>query len=555
MQSAQIGLARRLQTALMGQGSFRRLAVIHLSQALGDGLFAVSLAGSLFFSVSVDAARPNILLYLLLTMAPFALLAPLIGPMVDRVAQGYPRVVATANLLRAALCVLLAVHLRTVLFYPEALAVLVSAKTYSVAKAALVPRLVPERSVLLASNARLSRLGALGGAIGGGVGAAAIGLIGAEVSVLLAATAFSVSALAAFRLPRPQVAPLATAAEEFEELHDPDVLAAAASVAVMRAASGFLAFMIAFELKRNGSAPWVFGVMAGASALAAVGGTLVGPRLRHRYDEKALIRTALVVPALVCVAGAVQVGPVVLVVCVIGLSMSSNVGRLAFDSLVQANAPDVDRGRAFAGFETRFQLAWVAGAVGPVIVRVPGWIGLLVTSGLLATGGLAFSFERKALLRWRNAVAVHPDLPRSVLEQARHLQANGRFRHAVIEAALLVDLLPGSDPTITAPAAVLHQLRNRALAGDAGPNEAHQALRHAVALRNAHEALETAPLSAADDIPVRDTAVRDTAVRDTALVDAAVVDPAVLDIAGPGVDGAAVLRPGPTPPAGFRPHR
>ncbi len=535
MQTVRIGLSRRLQNALLGQGSFRRLAFIHLSQALGDGLFAVSLAGSLFFSVSIDAARPNILLYLLLTMAPFALLAPLIGPMVDRVAQGYPRVVASANLVRAALCVLLAVHLRTVLFYPEALAVLVSAKTYSVAKAALVPRLVPERSALLGSNARLSRLGALGGAIGGGLGATAIWLAGAEVSVLLAAVAFSLSAAAAFRLPRPQAAPLATAAEEFEELHDPDVLAAAASVAVMRAASGFLAFLIAFELKRSGSPPWVFALVAGASALAAVGGTLVGPRLRHRYDEKSLIRTALVIPALCCVAGAVQVGTVVLVVCVMGLSMCSNVGRLAFDSLVQAHAPDVDRGRAFAGFETRFQLAWVVGAVGPVSVRVPGWMGLLTTSGLLAAGGLAFSFERKALQRWRNAVSVQPDLPRSVLEQARHLQANGRYPHAVIEAALLVDLLPGTDPAMMEPAAVLAALRERALAGDAGPDEAHRALRQAVALRNAHEVvLEAANAAVAS-------------AQAEASADAAADAVAAADDAG--------LRPGPAPPAGLRRHR
>ena len=45
-------------------------------------------------------------------------------PFIDRVAQGYPRVVTLANALRAGLCLLLAFHLRTVLFFPEALAVL-----------------------------------------------------------------------------------------------------------------------------------------------------------------------------------------------------------------------------------------------------------------------------------------------------------------------------------------------------------------------------------------------------------------------------------------------
>ena len=53
-----------------------------------DAFFTVSLADSLFFNVSVEAARPRLLLYLLITMAPFVVLAPLIGPFVDRVRGG-----------------------------------------------------------------------------------------------------------------------------------------------------------------------------------------------------------------------------------------------------------------------------------------------------------------------------------------------------------------------------------------------------------------------------------------------------------------------------------
>ena len=46
----------------------------------GSRCSAVSLAGSLFFSLSPDASRQQVLLYLLINMAPFALLAPLAGP-------------------------------------------------------------------------------------------------------------------------------------------------------------------------------------------------------------------------------------------------------------------------------------------------------------------------------------------------------------------------------------------------------------------------------------------------------------------------------------------
>ena len=42
-------------------------------------MFAVSLAGSLFFSISPTAAKDKVLLYLLLTMGPFAVVAPALG--------------------------------------------------------------------------------------------------------------------------------------------------------------------------------------------------------------------------------------------------------------------------------------------------------------------------------------------------------------------------------------------------------------------------------------------------------------------------------------------
>ena len=42
--------------------------------------------------------------------------------------------------------------------------------------------------------------------------------------------------------------------------------------------------------------------------------------------------------------------------------------KLAFDSLVQRDAPDANRGRSFARFETRFQLVWVIGALLPLLL-------------------------------------------------------------------------------------------------------------------------------------------------------------------------------------------
>jgi len=63
---------------------FGRLALLHVVMTAGDTLVTVSLAGSLFFSISLGAAKNQVILYLLLTMAPFAVVAPLLGPVIDR---------------------------------------------------------------------------------------------------------------------------------------------------------------------------------------------------------------------------------------------------------------------------------------------------------------------------------------------------------------------------------------------------------------------------------------------------------------------------------------
>src|SRR6185369_8347920 len=68
-----------------GLAALLDLSVIN---AAGDALVTVALAGSLFFSVPTGQARSKVALYLLITMVPFVLLAPVIGPLLDKVAHG-----------------------------------------------------------------------------------------------------------------------------------------------------------------------------------------------------------------------------------------------------------------------------------------------------------------------------------------------------------------------------------------------------------------------------------------------------------------------------------
>ncbi len=123
---------------------FGRLALTHVLMTAGDTIFAVSLAGSLFFSISPMEAKDKVLLYLLLTMAPFAVVAPALGPLIDRSRGARRAMVVVSALGRAVLCPFLARDLHSLLLFPEAFAMLVLSKVYLVSKGALVPEMVAQ---------------------------------------------------------------------------------------------------------------------------------------------------------------------------------------------------------------------------------------------------------------------------------------------------------------------------------------------------------------------------------------------------------------------------
>jgi Major Facilitator Superfamily len=139
--------------------------LIELSSASGaaDAFVAVALAGTLFFSTSVDQARGRIAVALLITIAPFAVLAPFLGPMLDRIQQGRRYILMGTLLARGLLTWGMAgavQHNDAVTLLPAAFGVLVLQKAYGVTRAAVTPRLLPAEISLVTANARTS-LGAL----------------------------------------------------------------------------------------------------------------------------------------------------------------------------------------------------------------------------------------------------------------------------------------------------------------------------------------------------------------------------------------------------------
>jgi hypothetical protein len=118
---------------------FGRLALTHVLSTAGDTLVTISLAGSLFFSISPDAAQSRVILYLLLTAAPFAVVAPLMGPVIDRSRGARRALVIASTALRAVVCILMAGEVKSLLLFPLAFTMLVLSKIYLVTKGALVP--------------------------------------------------------------------------------------------------------------------------------------------------------------------------------------------------------------------------------------------------------------------------------------------------------------------------------------------------------------------------------------------------------------------------------
>src|SRR3954470_22186620 len=183
---------------------FARLAVAQAIGIAGDVCLTVSLAGTLFFDVGVGAARPKVLLYLLLTMAPFAIVAPVLGPWIDRTRGGRRLMIAFAMLGRAGLCLLMASRTDSVLIYPLAFGALVLSKGQSVAKSALVPAVVADQQELVLANSRIGIISVVAGAIMAPFAATIFKVGGAPWVLRFGVIVFVVGALAALGIPRAQ---------------------------------------------------------------------------------------------------------------------------------------------------------------------------------------------------------------------------------------------------------------------------------------------------------------------------------------------------------------
>ena len=282
-------------------------------------------------------------------------------------------------------------RLNSVSLFALAFVSLVLARTYSVSKTAIVPTLVNNDEQLVSAN---SKLGLLSGAMGfaAAVPAGLLQLIDARATLVMSAVMFGLAGLTSLQLPRHiATSPLPAEDIEIEELRSLQVRRIAASMMLLRGVIGFLFFHVAFWLRDESAGTAWFGLALGLSSLSIMVGNLIAPFLRRQMSERAMMLFAFLIIGVIGTYAGVVGGITAGIILISVTNGMGSVGRLAFESVVQREAPDANRARAFVRFETLNQLAWVGLGLVAVILTLEGAVGFAAV-GLVCIFGSGYLF-------------------------------------------------------------------------------------------------------------------------------------------------------------------
>ena len=389
-----------------GDSGLSRLIELHAFNAAGDAAVAISLAGTLFFQVPTGEARGQVALFLGMTMLPFAIVAPLIGPFLDRFSHGRRWAIGSTMALRAFLCWVLAgavINESTTLF-PAALGVLVASKAYGVTKAAAAPRLVPDGVTLVKGNARIS----LAGVVGAAVSAPLAGLaatFGAEWSLRYAFLVFVAATILAILLPKRVDSSQGEAPLELNvgpssnlgsgkprkaglRIPGPVAFALRANCGP-RFLSGFLTMFMAFLLRENPIEGWedrpelLLGVVIGAAGIGNTLGIALASLLK-RVNPAVTVVVALLADAAMTLVAALFYGVVSLALLGLTAGLSQSLAKLSLDSTIQRFVPERVQTSAFARSDTMLQVAWVVGGFVGIVMPLIPQLGLGIGFAVLA---------------------------------------------------------------------------------------------------------------------------------------------------------------------------
>jgi len=392
-----------------------------------DSAMAVALANTLFFAAATGESKGRVALYLLITIAPFAVIAPLIGPALDRLQHGRRAALAASFLLRTGLAVVLIMNYDPAtggypswVLYPCALGMMVLSKSFSVLRSAVTPRVMPPTIDLVRVNSRLTIFGLIGGTIvGGGIAAGAewffsalLGLPGALFVVVFVTLA---GASLTMRIPKwvestegevPTTLSYHGHGSEWDWLEDRpteviaikgprrqplgrNIITCLWGNCTIKAMVGFLFLYPAFVAKAHDASGWVqLGILGSIGAAAGVGnfaGNFTAARLTLGRPAALVVRAATAV-AVVALAAAVTGNLIVAAAATFVTSGASAVAKASLDASLQDDLPEESRASAFGRSESVLQLAWVLGGAMGVLVYTELWVGFTAITALLIPG-------------------------------------------------------------------------------------------------------------------------------------------------------------------------
>jgi hypothetical protein len=390
-----------------------------------DSAMAVALANTLFFAAAAGESKGKVALYLLITIAPFAVIAPLIGPALDRVQHGRRAALAMSFILRTVLALVLIMDYDGAsgsypswVLYPCALGMMVLSKSFSVLRSAVTPRVMPPTIDLVRVNSRLTMFGLIGGTIvGGGIAAGVEYLLttffqlpGALFVVVFVAVA---GASLSMRIPRwvevteGEVPATLTYHGYSDDLgwphhHEPaknvgaprqplgrNIITSLWGNCTIKAMVGFLFLYPAFVAKAHQASGWVqlgmLGLLGAAAGIGNFAGNFTAARMRLGRPAMLVVRCTVAVTVM-ALAAAVSGNLIVAAVATLITSGSTAIAKASLDASLQDDLPEESRASAFGRSESVLQLAWVLGGAIGVLVYTELWVGFTAISGLLILG-------------------------------------------------------------------------------------------------------------------------------------------------------------------------
>ncbi|MCJ0904958.1 MFS transporter [Rhodococcus sp. ARC_M6] len=379
-----------------------------------DAALAVALANTLFFSAATGEDKTKVALYLLITIAPFAVIAPLIGPMLDRLQRGRRIALASSFGIRTLLALILVFNFDSWILYPAALGMMVLSKSFSVLKSAVTPRVLPPEIDLVRVNSRLTVFGLIGGTICAGAVAGALALAFKSPGALWFAVVVTIfGAYLSMRIPSwvevTEGEVPATITYHPDEAHRagggraPGIKSAKVRQPLGRAViiglwgngtirvlTGFLTLYIAFVAKsRTDHEPlqqaMMLGLVGAAAGLGNFGGNAAGARLKLGRPAVVVLRCTASV-WIIAVIAALTDNLMTAALATLIASAASALAKVSLDASLQHDLPEESIASGFGRSETVLQLSWVLGGALGVLLPTEYWIGFTVVSVFLTIG-------------------------------------------------------------------------------------------------------------------------------------------------------------------------